>query len=267
MRPSNTRVAFRWLEARRPLVLAEWGLDGLVEGRPTTLYHGTTRSFKRFDLSKSRDELVNQFYGPGIFLTPSKRVAWEYADANRNIGFEPDIIDDLKRINANAGAFLESLYRNGWPDAWNLEYARLESTLKPGQTLGEALDDYLGDVDGNDLTDIAPYIIGSKVKMRGDVESDVFQAISGTGGTGAPEWTYDTLDTLGLDSDKYRPKVYTCTVTVQNTLVTASQAEARKARSNGYDSVVYYGRDLVEGVPEVAVFDPRKVVINKVEGQ
>jgi len=263
---SEGRLALLELVARQPFVLAEHGLAGLDEGKPITLYHGTTRSFKRFDLGKSRDELVNDFYGKGIFLTPSKRVAWKYAEANRNIGFEPDIIEDLKRLNPNAGTFLESLYRNGWPEAWKIEFARLEKELPPDQTLGEALEEYLGDVDGNDLTEIAPYILGSKVKMRGGNPMDeVFEALGGGGATGSPSWTYATLDTIGLDSNKYRPKVYTVSVTVQNPLITASPALARKARSKGFDSVVYHGRQLVDGVPEVAVYNPRDVKIQKVE--
>ena len=68
--PSPARVASRYTASFDEL--AYYGLDGMLEGKPTTLYHGTTAWFRKFDLSKSRDELVNQFYGSGIFLTPKK---------------------------------------------------------------------------------------------------------------------------------------------------------------------------------------------------
>lgn len=258
---SQQKVASRWIESRSEFNPAHYGLEGLLEGKPVKLYHGTTANFKNFDLSKSRPELVNAFYGKGIFLTPSKRVAWKYAEANRNIGFDPSIIDDLKRKNPNAGAFLGSLHKNGWPEAWDLEYARLEKEgLAPGQTAGEALDEYLGDADGNLLTDIAGYILGSKTKLQDSSSGMLFST-----STGAPEWLFDTLDEVGLDSSKYRPKVYTVTVRVQNPLITASQSKAKRARSQGYDSVIYHGRQLVDQVPEVAVFNPRDVSITKVE--
>jgi hypothetical protein len=54
-------------------------------------------------------------------------------------------------------------------------------------------------------------------------------------------------------------------VTVSNPLVTANKAQASKARSKGFDSVVFYGSDLVDGVPEVAVFSPRNVKVRNIE--
>ena len=107
---------------------AHYGLDGLLRGEPTTLFHGTVAAFKVFDLAYSRDELVDQFYGKGIFLTPSKRVAAQYANANRNMGLPKSVISDLKRANPNAGAFLQALYEMGVgsmggvrPGPWVLE--------------------------------------------------------------------------------------------------------------------------------------------------
>ena len=80
-----------------------------------------------------------------------------------------------------------------------------------------------------------------------------------------PEYVYDSLEELGIDSKPYRPKVYTVTATVKNPLITRSKAQARGARASGYDSVIYYGADLVRETPEVAVFDPRNVRISKID--
>jgi hypothetical protein len=229
--------------------LAYYGLDGLLEGKPATLYHGTTAWFRKFDRSKSRDELVNQFYGSGIFLTPKKSVAGRYANANRNIGFPPEIIKDFKRVDPKGGAFMEALYKKGvsvWDDIdWDSDEA----------------DWYREDNTANEITDVAGWIIGSKVKRLKDKGFvNIFSMDSGM-----PEYIYDRLDHFGLNSLKYRPKVYTVTANVKYPLVTASKSEARKAKSKGYDSVIYTGSDLVDGVPEVAVYDPRKVRIEKVE--
>src|SRR3989344_1497624 len=160
-----TRVALRYLHSKDlELQLRENHLQGLVEGEPTVLYHGTSRSFRAFDLSKSRDDLVvNDYYGVGIFLSPSKRVAEKYANANRNIGFDVEIIDDLKRTNPNAGGFLQRLVAVG-NDAWEEYFDMLRE--QGHEYPGTALDEYLG-FDANSLGDLAGYVIGSKVKTLG----------------------------------------------------------------------------------------------------
>lgn len=251
--------------ATAALDLSQYGLTGLRTGDPVTLYHGTTANFSEFDLSKSRRELVDQFYGDGIFLTPSKRVARLYASANRNVGLPPSIIDDLAARNRAAGAFMRALYTLG-DDAWEVyahENGFWDDDPPPGVGMldAEAFEASLG-VDPNSLSDISRYIIGSKNRLMAREPSamDLFFPTSG-----APNWLYDTIASVGLDADVYRPKVYTVTATVSRPLVTASQARARRARSQGYDSVVYHGRDLVDDEPEVAVFDPRDVRIDGVE--
>lgn len=252
MTPSASRVANRF-------ELAHWNLDGLTRGEPVTLYHGTTRQFQSFSLEQSRTELVNKFYGSGIFLTPSRKIAWDYAYANRNIGFDPEVITDLKRVNANAGKFLEALCKGG-RDVWE-DYTPATLGVPPEQFAG-ALERHFGGLDANGISDLAAYVIGSKVEPLGGNEPvHIFNQ-----STGMPSWTYDLLDQLRIDSKKYRPKVYTVSVTVSNPLVTASKSAARSAKSKGYDCVVFYGADLVGGhVPEVAVYNPHDVHVTHVE--
>lgn len=244
----------------RALKLEDWNLEGLTQARPVTLYHGTTKSFHTFDPSKSRSELVDKYYGAGVFLTPSKRVAEKYAEANRNIGFEPTLIDDLKTKNAPAAVFLQALYTRG-DAAWDL-WTPETLGVAPGDDYMEALTKLTGGIDPNTLADVGRWILGSKVKSMMQ-EDDTLSLFSQS--TGMPDWVYGQLAEIGLDADKYRPKVYTVTVTVSNTLVTANRAQARSAKRKGYECVVYYGTDLVDGVPEVAVFNPHKVKIGHVE--
>lgn len=261
MLPSASRVAIRF--ARQEFDLGWYGLEGLADGSTVILYHGTTKKFDRFDVSKSREELVKDYYGGGIFLTPKKPIAWDYAQANRNIGFDPSLIDELKQVNRSAGGFLEMLYKQG-DDAWDTFLATL-----PPHPEGPAIAmDELLKLDANTLADIAPYILGSKSTVHGasDALSEIMGIMGGGQSTGAPDWIYNSLDEVGLDGDKYRPKVYTVAVKgTHNPLITTKLSEARRARSKGYDAVVYHGSEAVRGVPEVAIFDPRKVKILKVE--
>lgn len=232
--------------------LSHYDLDKLVRGEPTVLYHGTTATFNRFRLDTSRDELVDQFYGKGIFFSPRKKVAQKYAYANRNKGLPKSVIDEISSVDRESGDFLRSLFEKG-RDAWP-EYE------EKGFDLGSLK------LDANSLMDISMNILGTAYTPGGgkstmDELSEVFFGNSDT----TPEWVYDLLDRLGVDSNLYRPKVYTSIVTVSNPLVTASTSEAKKARSKGYDSVVFCGRDLVDGVPEVAIFDPSLAKISHVE--
>lgn len=239
--------------------LSHYGLEGLVEGRPTVLYHGTTASFSAFDPRKNRGELVEAYYGKGIFLTPSRRVAERYAEANRNIGLDPSVITDLSRHNRRAGSMLRALYRHGAYDAWDIYAKRHRLLSKDGTADFGAIQRHLR-LDPNLLMDVSRWIVGTKTPVAVEEDRSLFGE-----STGAPSWLYDDLDRLGIDSSKYRPKVYTVSVTVRKPLVTESTAQARRARSRGYDAVVYHGEDLVGDVPEVAVYDPRKVKIIGVE--
>ena len=241
--------------------LGHYGLDGLAKGESVTLYHGTTRSFTSFDMGQSRIELVDKFYGAGIFLTPSKQIAEQYANANRNIGLEPSIIGHLKTKNRQAGEFMEMLYKHG-KDAWDtlIEEVRAVKPKEAADDLTGTLSKYLGVSDPNTIDDVCGYIVGSKVIPLGGSSNNIFDT-----STGAPHWLYDSLDELGLDSTVYRPKVYTCSVRVKNPLLTSSKSQAKAAKQKGYDSVVYYGSDLVGGVPEVAVFNASDVKISHVE--
>lgn len=257
------RVAARFEKrAAKSIDLSHYGLEGMTKGETVTLYHGTTRSFTSFEMGKSRMGLVERFYGAGIFLTPSKRVAEKYAGANRNIGLEPDIIGHLKSKNPKAGTFLDSLYKHG-KEAWDTIIEELKATDPEAQNdLMSALEKHLGGVDPNHLDDVCGYIEGSKVKPLGadSPNTNIFNT-----STGAPSWLYDAIDKIGLDSNVYRPKVYTCTVRVSNPLITASKSQAKSARQKGYDSVIFYGSDLVGGVPEVAVFNANDVKVMHVE--
>jgi hypothetical protein len=261
MDPLILRVASRYEQsiraAKKQLELSWYNLEGMLTGQPVTLYHGSTRLFRKFDISKSREDFVKDYYGVGIFLTPSKKVAYMYADANRNIGFDPEIIDDLKRRNRPAGDFMEALFSKG-NAAWDDLIEKMKE-LYPNEAPGVVVDQYLG-VSGNTIDDVCGYIIGSKIAPVGIGAPTLFSISSG-----APDWLYDDLDEIGIDSSKYRPKVYTVSVTVKKPLITASKAQAKSARNKGYDSVVFYGSDLVDDVPEVAVFNPSDVKIRHIE--
>jgi len=251
--------------ARKPVDchLDSYGLDDLIRTGAGKLYHGTNRQFKRFDVAYIRHDLINRFYkAPGIFLTPRRVTAEQYADAARNSMVPAAVVADLARINRGAGEVLARLVHEG-QSAWDGLRAEAKAAF-PDATYFEGMEMMTGGVDPNTLMDLAMHIEGTRYTSAREEET-LFDLWGGRS-TGAPIWVFDALDRLGLDSSEYRPKVYTVEVSgLDRVLVTRSKAEAGKAKAKGYDAVVFCGSDLVDGVPEVVVFDPSNVRVTKVE--
>lgn len=254
------------LAARREVDchLKYWGLAELIRGGSAKLYHGTTRQFQRFDAAYIRHDLINRFYkAPGIFLAPKESVASRYAMAARNSMLPTTVVGDLTRRNPGAGMVLGRLVREG-EDAWDGLFADATAQFPSAETPFDALEQVTGGVDPNTLMDIAQHIEGSKYD-RGAADQTLFD-LWGMTSTETPDYILNDLDKVGLDSSEYRPKIYTVSVSgLERVLVTKSKSEAEKARSRGYDAVVFCGADLVDGAPEVVVFDPSKVRVVKVE--
>jgi superoxide dismutase len=259
------RTAAR-LAARREVDchLKYWGLDELIRGGSAKLYHGTTRQFQRFDAAYIRHDLINRFYkAPGIFLAPRESVASRYAMAARNSMLPASVVGDLTRRNPGAGMVLGRLVREG-AEAWDGLFADAVAQFPSAETPFDALEQVTGGVDPNTLMDIAQHIEGSNYD-RGAADQTLFD-LWGMTSTETPEYILNDLDNVGLDSSEYRPKIYTVSVSgLERVLVTKSKSEAEKARARGYDAVVFCGADLVDGAPEVVVFDPSKVRVVKAE--
>lgn len=245
--------------------LDTYGLRALVRGGEATLFHGTTRSFRRFDSAYIRHELINQFYkAPGIFLTPRREVAVVYSTAARNTMIPATVVDDLTRINRGAGEVLGKFVTQGH-DVWDGLFEDAVARFPDAESPVAALEMVTGGVDTNTLMDIAKYVEGSRAAEGSTSETALFD-LWGMTPTGTPDHVFTDLESVGLDADPYRPKVYTVEVSgLEQVLVTKSKSEAAQARRNGYDAVVFCGSDLVGGVPEVVVFDPSKVRITKVD--
>ena len=226
--------------------LKYWNLDRFVQGNWTTLYHGTTANFDKFDMAYVRHELVDAFYGGGIFLTPDENLAWKYAQANRNFGLPKSIIEDVSKLHPEAGAFLNQLYTLGYKKGW-------EALLQSGYQYGDTLNGFEPD----DFKDLAPYIIGTKEPVS--LTSTIFG-----GALIMPDYVYDFIDQLGLDSTVYKPKVYVLLAKANKVLITDNMGKAKKAPSQGYDGIVYFGSAAVDGTPEVAVHDPKNIKILRV---
>ena len=266
---THKRVAGLDPKAQKDL-LRYWGLEGLTSGTPVTLYHGTTaQKFSAFSLDKNRDALVTKFFGRGLFFTPDKSVAWKYAYAARNMSQLPrSIIDELRARNPSAAEFMRIMHEQGYDgDTWLNFYTAHNLLSANGQIDKQKETELFGGLDPQTIADVAEYIEGAK-QPGGvpDMGEEIVAVMHGTKAGGLPNWVFQSLAQLGLDPNEYAPKVVTVQVVAQKPLVTDDQTEAKNAQTKGYDSLVVVSHEaLVDGVPEVAVFDASKVRVVDIE--
>jgi len=241
---------------------ASFDIENFVSTGTGVFYHGTTSMFSSFDPAYIRSQ-ANMKVGSGIYLTPDKYIALGYATGARNAVIPASVVDDLERVNPAAGKMLRLLVQRGNEEELWDEIFALAKQSYPNESGIDAVERMIG-TDTNHLLDISRHVDGSRTAQR--QEASLFSLWGIGGPSGVPWYVYDYIDQLGVDSKVYRPKVYTLLVSgVRNVLVTDSQEMGRRARAQGYDAIVYTGRDVEDGVPEVVVLDPSKVRVVDVE--
>ncbi len=212
--------------------MSKWILESIISNKSSVLFHGTNRDFDEFDISKNRSDLNKNFYGDGIFLTPSDDVAWKYANANRNSYFDVTLIDDIKKVNREAGIFLEELYKIG----------REAFTIPKNDMKNE-----FGGIDGNDLADISEVIEGSATIETPEFTS---QDIFGTSDNGIMYYHIEFLnDNFNLD---YRSKIHTYKIkpiNIHDILITDDFTEAKNSSKEVV--IVVNHSELVNNIPEI----------------
>jgi hypothetical protein len=238
----------------------------LHSGKPITVYHGTTSDFKTFDAKYMRDELLNQsqYIGAGFFFAVSEATAYKYADSGRNSVITYDEVFPLlkKGLPSEVYQYANHLYRHGWDD--KLTEMMMEKAPS-GMTRGEYLDT-IG-IDMNDVVEVVDAIHGSHgmSKAQADTLGDLFSMFSGSSSSGRYAVAY-SLENLGISPDPILPKVLTCKVRANNVKLVRDLKEAKSARREGYDAIVWYGGEhLVNGEPEVVIFDAKNIQVTNIE--
>ena len=240
----------------------------LHSGNPITVYHGTTSDFKTFDAKYMREELLNlpQFIGTGFFFTVSKATAHTYADSGRNSAISYDEVFPLLKegLPSEVYQYADHLYHHGWDD--KLTDMMMEKAPS-GMTRGEYLDS-IG-IDMNDVVDVVDAINGSHGMSQAQVDARdaIFSIFSGSSSSGRGGVAY-SLESLGINPDPILPKVLTCKVRANNVKLVRDLKEAKSARSEGYDAIIWYdvdGGQLVNDEPEVVIFDANNIRVTDIE--
>lgn len=254
---------------------------------PLVAYHGTNRNFNSHNESKSRTALNEKYQGDWICYTTSKEVAEKYALAARNQNFDKDLfIEDLKDFlgvnNGNNDEFSKYAYNffilaldKGHDQAWDelSEKYNDDNDIVDGDeyVFFRKLIDYMNDklknkiddpgVDINDFYEMLEYVEGSNFYPK---ESDMLQDLINVFNAQIEEIPYSVVELhneLGFKRSKVQPQIYEAEITANKILETDDRLEAKEARNNGYDMVIYSGIDCVDDEPEILIAHRKQIKI------
>jgi hypothetical protein len=234
-----------------------------AQGKP--VYHGTTRVFTNFDISKTNAIRAKEFGTPtrGISLSSSQEIADRYAGAAQNKLLPIDAIKILKEKYPEIGRIAEKLYKYG------------DSSVNADEWIqGGKIGDKLG-VDINIAYDVASAIPGSKI-------SPEYSGIPGFGGhdpqINSANSALFRMKQAGIDTSKIHNRHtleayinptariydigYVGDKTHGDKTIFANLILSKKidqAKKDGFDGVSFQTEQSVGNKPEIVVFDPSKI--------
>ena len=191
-------------------------------------------------------------------------MAEKYADSNRNSIIQYDEVFPLLKANLPRELieYASHYYHYGWDDDLN---DLLNSRKSKNQTISSYIDSFGVDINTlfHDIVDSIEGSHSSTHKQR-DTMSEVFNMFSQSSSSGRGG-VAEELESIGINADSLRPKVLTCVVKANNVKLVKDLKEAKSARGEGYDAMVWVGggETHVGDEPEVVIFDPKNIKIVK----
>lgn len=248
-------------------------------GEKLTLIHGTNRKFTTHDPKKNRTILNDNYQGDWICYSANENVGWKYADAARNQCFDKeDFLEETKKvfssIDEDAVNFMielsTTMMENGWEDGWDkaIESFREKNNIdkenasyeffQKVRTYEQALD-----FDINDFCDCLEKVEYSKMATP-DALNDIVSLFGGGNKIEISCYDIEMLEKMGYSKIIPEPRLLESHVKANNILKTDSREEAKAARQNGYDLVIYSGPDCVDNEPEYLIANPEQIEVKAI---
>tara|TARA_Y100000034_G_scaffold50613_1_gene62343 strand:+ start:9122 stop:9979 length:858 start_codon:yes stop_codon:yes gene_type:complete len=237
------------------------------------LLHGTNRKYEKHCSSKNRTVLNDKYQGDWICYTKNIEVAWKYAKAARNQCFDKQLflndtenfLNDYPNVK-NDLLVLTNLLLDKGSEVWDefYEYYSKEHNIDINDTPKSFFDkireiENTSNFDINDFMDALEEVEYSKLAEPDDninFFSNNIKQIS--------QSNIEFLKSIGFDSSLPENRVLVSEVSYNKLLETTSREEAKKARENGYDLVIYSGEGCVDNEPEYLIADPRQVTVKNI---
>lgn len=237
------------------------------QSKQITLFHGTNRKFDQHCESKNRTVLNDNYQGDWICYTKNIDIAWKYTKSARNQVFDKSLfLEDTQNFLNNYPDIKEDFFKltnilleqgdSGW-DAFYQYYSEKHSI--PLEESGRVFFNNINIIDNinfdfNDFLDALKEVEYSKLAEPDDNTNFFSQDIPQIS-----SYTINFLSKLGFDKSIPEDRILISQITYNNLLETNSREEARKAKDNGYDLVIYSGEGCVNKEPEYLIANPRQV--------
>lgn len=251
------------------------------------LYHGTNRNFKEHNIEKSRTILNDNYQGDWICYTDSIDVAWKYADSARNQNIDnqlflkelPTVLNKLSDDDL-AIKFIETLTHNiiayEYTIAWSKAFEDFKSIpsnelIKRTESLFSSIvttKEHSNLIDINDYCDLLENL---EYRFQSD-EIDSSEQLINIFNCHINEISHNSIDfmkRLGFKDSVPESKLYISEISYENKLETSDKNEAKLARKNGFDLVLYSGEGTVDDIPEYLIANSSQIkilrVVNKIK--
>ena len=238
------------------------------QNKKIKLFHGTNRKFDQHCESKNRTVLNDEFQGDWICYTKNIDVAWKYSHAARNQVFDKSLfLEDTNKFISKYPdikedfLILTNLLLNKGDDAWDEFYDIYSKKHNHKlEDAGKYFFDKIRDVENNSEFDFNEFLdtlneVEYSKLAQPDDNIDIFSQYIPQIST----YSINFLTKLGFDKSLPENRVLVSEISYNNLLETNSREEAKKAKENGYDLVIYSGEGCVDGEPEYLVANPRQV--------
>lgn len=251
------------------------------------LYHGTNRNFQEHNLGKARTDLNDRYQGDWICYTDSIDVAWKYSDSARNQNIDNQLfLDELPTVlnqlsdDSVAIKFIESLthhiIENEYTIAWSKAFDDFKS-IPSNELINRTESLFLSIAttkEHSNLIDINDYcdlLENLEHRFKSD-EIDSSEQLINLFNCHINEISQDAIDfmkRLGFKDSVPESKLYISEISYQNKLETSDKNEAKSARKNGFDLVLYSGEGTVDDIPEYLIANSSQIkilrVVNKIK--
>lgn len=237
------------------------------------LFQGTNRQFDKHSEKHHRTPLNDNYQGDWFCFTASKDVAWKYADAARNQNLNRELFfEDLKNIlNKSQNPDRDYIYQLcenivslGYDEGFDAIYQQIKNDKKTEEPEHYLFHQVIHnicnelDFDFNDLCDLLEYVEGSKYNHNHDDINFIANLLNAQIEY-LPHYLVDDMKLMGFDKSIPQPRIIECEISATKILTTNNPSEAKKAKSLGYDLVIYNGDGTVDGEPEYLVLSPQQI--------
>lgn len=227
---------------------------------PKIFYHGTNRKFEDFSNQFFRTFRNELFQGDGFFFTTSEIVAWRYAHSAMNqCLLKEKFFEALKN---NYPQFIielaEAIYTHGYEKGWNIlekKYHFLEFNKMIREWEAKT------GLDINTLCSFVENVEGANIEPDEDSHT-IFSLFSDNSHT-LSDWFFENADEYFFKDALPQFNVVEAFLKLGKYIKTTDKEVAKKAKQNGYHSVIFDGLETVDNQIEYIIYDPKNIKIIK----